>query len=255
MTDTAIEISVVIPAYNEQWRLSSTLIDIVDYFEKRTCPYEIIVVDDGSLDSTAGVVRKFERICPKITLLQSERNFGKGHAVRAGMLKARGSKILFSDADGATAIKEIERLERKLQEGYDIAIGSRALASLETTVVTSWYRKYPGRIFNGVVNFLVIPQIADTQCGFKMFTYKAAQFIFPKQCSHGFSFDVEILHIARKAGLKIAETAVNWVNVPGSKVNLFTDSLRMFRDVVLFKFRHRNITPQSYESFVPVSIS
>lgn len=245
-TDLPIHLSVVVPAYNERWRLPPTIIDIIDYFDSVPYTYEVIIVDDGSRDETADVVRKFEKVRQQVRLISLPKNYGKGHAVRLGVLNAKGARVLFADADGATPIAELSRLMKALDEGADIAIGSRALASSETRVTTRWYRKYLGRMFNFCVNWIVLPGIADTQCGFKLFTAKAAEFVFRRQQSDGFSFDVEILFIAIKAGLKIVEVPVNWTNVAGSKVNLVLDAARMFRDVFRFKVRHRGVTPDMF---------
>ena len=208
-------------------------------------PYEIIVVDDGSSDETIEVVSKFERVRPQVRSIRLPKNAGKGHAVRLGMLNAKGDRLLFADADGATPIIEAERLIAALDEGADIAIGSRAMLSKDTSVKTVWYSKLLGRSFNFVVNVMVLPGIADTQCGFKLFTKDAANFIFSRQTADRFSFDVEILYIAQRAGFKIKEVPVNWENIPGSKVNLVFDALKMFRDVFRFRVIHRNVKPQS----------
>lgn len=242
----AVELSVVVPSFNEEWRLPPTLVDMIDFLDARGTSYEIIVVDDGSSDRTADVVKKFERIRSSISLIRVPRNYGKGHAVRLGMLSARGARVLFADADGSTPFGEVARLEQALAGGADIAIGSRALASKETHVSTVWYRKFLGRAFNFCVNVMLLPSIADTQCGFKIFTAAAARFLFERQQSDGFSFDVEILFLARKAGLKIAEVPINWQNVPGSKVSLILDAMRMFRDVMIFKVRHRDVKPKDF---------
>lgn len=242
-SSAACELSVVIPAYNESRRLPNTLIDIIDYLESRGSTWEIIVVDDGSRDETAALVKKFERIRDRIRLIQLPKNYGKGHAVKTGMLNARGKLVLFCDADGATPIAEVERLKAAINNNVEIAFGSRALKSQETAVKTSWYRKYPGRIFNFLVNLIVLPGVKDTQCGFKLFTQNAVQRIFPKQTADRWSFDVELLLIARKIGLKAAEVPVNWTNIPGSKVNLITDSIKMARDMFVFRWRHRNTHP------------
>lgn len=241
-------LSVVVPAFNERWRLPPTIIDMVDYLERKDFAYEIIVVDDGSTDETAEIVKKFERVREQVRLIRLPRNAGKGHAVRTGILNAKGAHIIFADADGSTPISEIDRLLDAIRNGADVAIGSRALSSDETQVKTVWYRKLLGRSFNYVVNVILLPGIADTQCGFKMFTAKAAEFLFTRQKSDGFSFDVEILFIAQRAGLKIAEIPINWENVPGSKVSLVLDALRMFRDVFRFKVQHRNIKPDLFAS-------
>ncbi len=244
----AVDLSVVIPAFNEQWRLPTTLIDVIDYCDLYAGVYEIVVVDDGSTDGTVQAVRKFEKIRPQVRLISYPRNHGKGYAVRTGVLNAKGAKILFADADGSTPIAELARLDNALRAGADVVIGSRAMVTRETRVITRWYRKYLGRIFNFFVNVLVLPGIADTQCGFKIFTRNAAEFLFRLQSCDGYSFDVEVLFIARRAGLKIQEVPVNWENAPGSKVNLVLDSLKMFRDILFFRWKHRTITPHSFRS-------
>lgn len=249
-TATQIDVSIVIPAFNEERRLPPTLLDMVDYLDRQSFSYEIIVVDDGSRDDTCEVVRKFERVRKQVKLIQLPKNQGKGHAVRLGVLNTRGKTILFADADGATPIEEFARLYTAIQSGSDIAIGSRALASLDTKVSTSVHRRLLGRIFNRWVNTVLLPSITDTQCGFKMFTRNSALFLFRRQNSDRFSFDVEILYIATKAALRIQEVAINWNNIPGSKVNLLVDSLRMLRDVLRFRVLHRNISPEQYVEFV-----
>jgi dolichyl-phosphate beta-glucosyltransferase len=248
-TAIQVDVSIVIPAYNEERRLPPTLLDMVDYFDRQPFSYEIIVVDDGSRDGTGEVVRKFERVRQQVKLIQLPKNQGKGHAVRLGVLNTHGKTILFADADGATPIEEFARLYAVIQSGGEVAIGSRALASLDTKVSTSVHRRLLGRLFNRWVNTVLLPSITDTQCGFKMFSRDAALFLFRRQNSDRFSFDVEILYIARKAALRIQEVAINWNNIPGSKVNLVVDSLRMLRDVLRFRVLHRNVTPEQYLEF------
>jgi dolichyl-phosphate beta-glucosyltransferase len=239
-------LSIIIPAYNEQWRLPTTLIDIIDYIDNKKIDAEVIIVDDGSTDATCDTVRKFERIRPCVRLLRVAKNTGKGHAVRSGVLNAYGEKILFTDADGSTPIQELDRLMAALNSGADLAIGSRALASADTSVSTLPHRKYLGRLFNSLVNLIVLPSIADTQCGFKLFTAQTGKFLFERQKSDGFSFDVEILFIAQRAGLKISEVPINWTNAPGSKVNLVRDSIKMFLDIIRFRFRHAGISARDF---------
>jgi dolichyl-phosphate beta-glucosyltransferase len=248
-TNPPIALSIIVPAFNEERRLPPTLIDMVDYLDRTGDDYEIIVVDDGSADRTSEVVRKFERVRSCIKLIQLPRNYGKGHAVRLGVLNSRGTRVLFADADGSTPIQELSRLSAALDRGADIAIGSRALASSETKVETSVHRRCLGRVFNWCVNVILLPDIADTQCGFKMFSRQSAMFLFKHQRSDRFSFDVEILFLARKADLRIEEVAINWTNVAGSKVNLITDALSMFRDIFRFRVMHRGITPESFVAF------
>lgn len=237
-----VELSIIIPAYNEKWRLPSTLIDIVDYFDSSPISYEVIVVDDGSSDDTSDIVRKFEKVREQFRLIRLPQNEGKGSAVRFGAMNAKGNEILFLDADGATPIQELERLRAALKKNNDIAIGSRAMMSEDTNIKTIWYRKLLGRIFNNCVNIILLPGIKDTQCGFKIFKKDAAHKVFSKQTSKGFSFDVEILFLARKMNLKIIEVPINWENVPGSKINLLLDSTKMLLDIIKFKFIHRNVT-------------
>jgi dolichyl-phosphate beta-glucosyltransferase len=244
----AVDLSVVIPAYNEQLRLPHALIEMIDMLDSRSSRYEIIVVDDGSTDRTSETVRRFERLRPQVRLVRLPVNRGKGHAVRTGMLNAKGHRVLFADADGATPFGELVRLEQALDSGADVAIGSRAMASRDTRVRTVLHRRILGRVFNAWVNALLLPAYADTQCGFKLFTRPAAQFLFARQRSERFSFDVELLYIARKAELNIHEVPINWNNVPGSKVNLVVDAARMLRDVPVFRWRHRDVRPRDFAS-------
>ena len=232
------DLSIVIPAYNEELRLPKALLEILEYFkENKNTSYEVLIVDDGSSDATAKVAQQFCDMAPNFRLLTYEANRGKGYAVRFGVFNASGKLILFADADGATPIEELSRLEHAISQGAQVAIGSRALYSRDTNVDTVWYRKYIGRIFNGIVNVLLLPGIADTQCGFKLFRREVALPIFRRQKAERFSFDAEILFLARKAGCRIAEVPINWNNVPGSKVNLVQDSMAMFRDLVKFRLR------------------
>lgn len=243
------DLSIVIPAYNEEWRLPPTLLDMVDYFDGRDLDYEIIVVDDGSTDRTAEVVKRLEKIRQQVSLIQLPQNRGKGYAVKTGVSNSHGKYVLFADADGSTPIKEIERLEAKFNENTKVVIGSRGLPSEDTSVTRGWYHTFLERIFNVCVNFLILPGLADTQCGFKMFTAECAFFLFEKQRAERWSFDIEILLIARKAGLKIVEVPINWNDVPGSKVNLFLDAIGMFCDIFTFKHRHMQVSPEIFEEF------
>ena len=243
------DLSIVIPAYNEEWRLPPTLLDMIDYFDSRNLDYEIIVVDDGSTDHTAAVVKKMKKIRQQVCLIQLPKNRGKGHAVKTGVLNSHGKYVLFADADGSTPIKEIERLEAHFDKDTKIVIGSRALSSEDTFVTMRWYHPLLERVFNFCVKLLILPGIADTQCGFKMFTAECAHFLFERQKAERWSFDIEILFIARKAGLQIAEVPINWNDVPGSKVNLFLDAMGMFGDIFTFKAHHAQVTPETFEGF------
>jgi dolichyl-phosphate beta-glucosyltransferase len=246
--DTPCEISVIVPAYNEARRLPPMLLDAVDFLEQHFDSYEIIVVDDGSTDDTAAITEKFARLHNPVAVHRLAENKGKGAAVKAGMLRARGTLRLFADADGATPFGELSRLLKAIYAGADVAIGSRAMHSTETSIRTRWYRKYLGRTFNACVNALVLPGIADTQCGFKLFTAEAARELFSRQTAERFSFDVELLFLARRLGFRISEVPINWENVPGSKVNLLLDSADMLRDVIRFRWHHRHVTPRPLPS-------
>jgi dolichyl-phosphate beta-glucosyltransferase len=234
------KISVVIPAFNEERRLPPTIVDMISFFDGRGDSYEIIVANDGSKDATSEVTKKISKIKPQVKLIELP-HLGKGHAVKSGVLRSVGNLVLMADADGATPIQEIVRLEKAIAAGADLAIGSRALPSKDTEIHTALHRKALGRIFNRVINLLAVPGIADTQCGFKLFKRDSASFLFSNQRSTGFSFDVEILWLAQHKSFKIAEVPINWNNIPESKVNLFLDPIRMLLDVLRFRSWHRDI--------------
>lgn len=230
-------VSVIIPAYNEAERLPSTLQDLNDFFRMRGYSWQIIVVDDGSEDNTSKIVESLSRSFATLTLIRLEENRGKGYAVRHGVGAADGKYIIFMDADGSTPIEEIDRLKASIDDGIDIAIGSRAMKSKYTKVKALWHRKLLGRIYNSIVNLLILPGIEDTQCGFKMFKVQVAKDLFSRVTADRFSFDVELLFLARRLGYSIAEIPVNWTNVPGSKVHLVRDSLRMLWDILRFRWQ------------------
>jgi dolichyl-phosphate beta-glucosyltransferase len=229
------DLSIVIPAFNEEARLGPTLRDIVGYLDGRGLGAEVIVVDDGSTDGTSELVTRLSEELPAVRLLRLARNRGKGYAVRSGVLNARGRFVLFADADGATPIGEIERLEEALDRGADIAIGSRALRRAGIRVRAKLYRRVIGRAFHGLVSVVTVKGIADTQCGFKMFRGDVAHDLFARLRMDGFSFDVELLLTAQLRGYEVAEVPVNWYHQPGSRVNLVLDSLRMARDLFVIR--------------------
>jgi dolichyl-phosphate beta-glucosyltransferase len=229
--------SVVIPAFNEAVRLPRYLDEIVAYFESRLDGYEVVVVDDGSRDDTVAVVEKMARAHPAVRVVRLETNQGKGAAVRTGMLQARGQYRLFADADGATPIGELKRLEPLLGASAEVVIGSRALGDPGVAIVARPHRVAAGRIFNWLVARLGLSEISDSQCGFKAFTADAAETIFPRVRTRGFGFDVELLLIARAAGCRIAETAVNWTDQPGSKVGVLKDGPRMLWQILRARLR------------------
>lgn len=226
-----LDLSVIVPAYNEELRLERPLLEARDYFRARGRSVELIAVDDGSSDGTSALVRRLAEDTPELRLIRLPANRGKGYAVRTGVVNARGRRVLFADADGATPISEIERLDAALDEGADVAIGSRALESLEVQVRARIHRRVMGRCFHLLVQLLTVDGIRDTQCGFKLFRAEAAHDLFSRMRMDGFSFDVEVLLMARRGGWRIAEVPVNWAHQPGSRVNLVTDSVRMAADL------------------------
>ncbi len=229
--------SVVIPAYNEALRLPAYLAEVVAYFDGRGQPYEIIVVDDGSSDHTAARVLEAQEAHPGVTLHRLAENHGKGFAVRAGMLAARGDLRLMTDADGATPIREVERLEAAIEAGGDIAVGSRALPDRSVSREVRLHRKVSGEIFNFLVRRLGVPAIADTQCGFKLFRGDAAAVLFGSLETTGFGFDVELLLLAGLRGYRVTEIAVNWADQPGSKVAVLKDGPRMVLQILAARRR------------------
>lgn len=231
-----VSLSIIIPAYNEEKRLPPYLATVLDYLGHGDIPYEVIVVDDGSRDATAEVCARFIRENDRVKLIRLPGNRGKGYAVKTGMLRATGTCRLFTDADGATPITELERLQKALANGADVAIASRAMKDDACLVSAHVHRKVIGRIFHFIVTALTVKGIRDTQCGFKLFTADAAEAVFPLQRIDDFGFDVEVLYLCQHNGYRVAEVPVNWTDVAGSKVNLARDSLRMFTDIFRIRF-------------------
>jgi dolichyl-phosphate beta-glucosyltransferase len=228
-------LSVIIPAYNEEQRIGNTLRAIHAYLQQQPYSAEIIVVDDGSHDGTASLVRTFDTT-PPICLLQNDRNRGKGFSVRQGFLHARGEYLLFSDADLSTPIEEVETLLAALYESCDIAIGSRALPGSRVEVHQPWYRENMGRLFNLFVQALAVPGIHDTQCGFKCFGREAARAICQRMTTERFGFDVEMLYLARRLGYRVREVPVVWRNSPQSRVRVWRDSICMITELLRIRW-------------------
>jgi dolichyl-phosphate beta-glucosyltransferase len=227
-----VALSIIIPAYNEVGRLPATLHSLRSFLDRDGRRAEVIVVDDGSTDTTSEVVRRMEIDDDRIRLIRLPQNRGKGYAVRTGVVNAAGKLVLFADADGATPFEELARLESHLNAGTRVAIGSRGLHDRATKVEARLYRRIAGRLFHAVVRLYAIRGFTDTQCGFKLFESAAAHDLFSRMRMSGYSFDVEVLLMAVRAGYGVAEVPVNWTHRPGSKVNVVRDGLRMAIDVL-----------------------
>jgi dolichyl-phosphate beta-glucosyltransferase len=246
------ELSVIIPAHNEAARILPYLRQITEYFQKHERSHELLIVDDGSTDATAAVVERFARSVPTVQLLRLPTCRGKGAAVRYGMQSAVGYLQMFADADGATPIDEVTRLEKALAEGADVAIGSRALAARLPgfTVHARLYRSLLGSLFNAAVQQGGIRGISDTQCGFKLFRRVVAQELFGYASIDGFGFDLELLYLAQERGYRIAEVPVNWSDQPGSKVRILRDGFAMLRELAVIR-RNSSLGCYRTPSFSP----
>jgi len=230
------DLSVVVPAYNEAARIGPSLRRAVDYLRRRGVPYELLVVDDGSRDATAQVAGGFA--ADGVTVLRHARNRGKGGAVKTGVLASRGGRVLLSDADFSTPIEELEKLEARLA-GCPVVLGSRAVAGAEVQKRQPFYREIMGKTFNRVIRLLGVRGLRDTQCGFKLLQGDVARGLCAALTVDGFAYDVELVWLAQRRGLPVAEVGVVWVNSPDSRVSPIRSSLEMLRDVVLMRWRHR----------------
>lgn len=230
-----IALSIIVPAYNEAERLPATLHSIRAFLDETGRNAEVIVVDDGSTDATSAVVRGIASADERLVLIRLPQNRGKGYAVRTGVVNAAGERVLFADADGATPIEELARLETHLDAGAQVAIGSRGIKDESVTVHAKVVRRLAGRLFHQLVSHLTVRGFVDTQCGFKLFTAPVAQELFSRMRMDGFSFDVEVLLMAQRRGYRVDEVPVNWTHQPGSKINVVADGLRMAAD--LFRIR------------------
>ena len=257
-------LSVIIAAYNEERRLPETLRKVAAFLSSRSMEHEIIVVDDGSVDSTTPVALELALSWPAISIIRYERNRGKGFALRTGVLASRGDRVLISDADLSTPIEEISLLLALIDENRcDVAIGSRALAMSMIIKRQPLWRQGMGRMFNRIVRFLVLDGFSDTQCGFKLFAGEIARRLFAGARIDRFAFDVEILALALQQGYRVQEAPIRWINSPVSTVHPVRDSLQMLKDLVRIRLAlglvrlhapkpvERPLNPQGIVSFAP----
>lgn len=229
-------ISVVVPAYNEEWRILPTIAAVAGHMSARGEPWELIVCDDGSTDATVAQVRGLG--FANLTLLRSEQNRGKGDAVRRGMRAARGELVLFTDADLSTPIEQFDALAAPLRDGADVAIASRTAAGA-LVQHRHLYRRIRSATLRGLVSLVFGVRASDTQCGFKLFTRQAAHDLFARQTMEGFSFDLEILYLAGRSGYRVVEVPVEWIEAPGSRVKPVGASLTFLHDLSTIRWRHR----------------
>jgi glycosyltransferase involved in cell wall biosynthesis len=228
--------SIVIPAYNESARIPATLEAVVAAIRANQWLAEVIVVNDGSTDSTARLVQDFALRAPEVRLLQNPGNRGKGYSVRAGILDAQGDIVMFTDADLSAPMDEAGRLFGAIADGADIAIGSRWLESGRQTHRQPLYRQIFGRCFNAVCRMVMQLPFADTQCGFKAFTRAAAQTVFQLQTIERWGFDPEILFIAIKRGFRVVEVPVSWAHDERSRMSYLRDGLQMLKELAIVRW-------------------
>jgi dolichyl-phosphate beta-glucosyltransferase len=237
MNAPTLDLSIVIPAYNEDARLPKSLERIFTYLQTQPYRAEIIVVNDGSSDRTSEIVNACGQKDHGLRLLSNSGNRGKGFSVRRGMLEARGKIALFTDADLSTPIEEACKLLESLQDGgYDVAIGSRAIDRSLIEVHQPVIREQAGIFFNRLVQWIMGIELSDTQCGFKAFRMDRARIIFEQQRVEHFGFDPEILFLAKRHGLRVAEVPVRWSHVSASKVNVAADGIRMFLELLWIRW-------------------
>jgi glycosyltransferase involved in cell wall biosynthesis len=236
MQATEFDLSIIVPAYNEERRLPVTLDRIRSFLVARDESAEVIVVDDGSTDQTRSIVKDRQVTWPGLRLVVNSENRGKGYSVRHGMLEARGKIVLFTDADLSAPIEEAVKLLVALQT-HDAAIGSRAVDRRVIEVHQSALREFAGILFNRLVRVILGIPFEDTQCGFKAFRREASRIVFLQQKIEGFGFDPEILFLCRLHGLRVQEVPVRWANNSATKVHVFRDSLHMFGDLLAIRWR------------------
>lgn len=233
---TAPDLSLVIPAYNEENRLGVSLETALAYLARQDFSYEVLVVDDGSADRTQEVAAEYEDQGVRV-LVQPE-NRGKGAAIQRGVGESQGNRVLISDADFSTPIEDLEKLNPYLAD-HELAIGSRAVKDSNVTLHQPLYRELMGKTFNKLIRLGGVGGISDTQCGFKLLRGEIARELFAIMVTPGFAFDVELIWLAKRKGYRIAEVGVIWENSEDSRVNPLSDPPKMLLEIVRFRLKHR----------------
>ena len=230
-------LSIVVPCFNEEKRLPRTIEQIERYLAGQGIPYELILVDDGSTDGTRKIMDAAAKRSRRVRIQALPRNRGKGRALAEGVAAAGGSEILVTDADLSTPIEELDKLQAELAKGAGVAIASRALRDSRVEISQPIYRVLMGKVFNLLVQVVLLPGIWDTQCGFKLFRADVAHDAFAKLTTDGFGYDPEVLYRAKQRGVRIAEVPVIWRNSAPTKVSPIKSSLDMFRHILRVRFR------------------
>lgn len=232
-----VHLSVVIPCFNEEGRLPDALRLVIPYLAARGDRFELILVDDGSTDGTLSVMRSAESQHEFVRVVSVAPNQGKGHALAAGVLVSSGEEVLVSDCDFSTPVTELPKLERALEAGAEVAIASRAKRGSQVEVSQPVYRVLMGKVFNLIVQAVLLPGLWDTQCGFKLLRGEIARDLFGRIRTEGFGYDIEILYLARRDGHRIAEVPVRWLNSSPTKVSAIRHSAEMFVDIFRIRLR------------------
>ncbi len=234
-------VSVVIPAYNEAARLKPGLEQILQHLRATGLDCEIILVDDGSSDRTADVVHRYLNGTVPLRVLRQDPNQGKAAAVKRGLLAADGRFVGYVDADMSTPFAEIDRFLQALADGADVAIGSRSMTGSDVQVHQPLHRAVAGKLFGAFTRLVLLPDIADSQCGFKFFRREVAQDLFTRQRLTGWAFDAELLYLARRLGYRLVQIPVRWINDPNSKVKMLTAGPKMVLDIMRLRWLHRGL--------------
>jgi dolichyl-phosphate beta-glucosyltransferase len=235
--DGPVDVSIVVPAFNEALRIGSTLDDLATFLNRQAWRWEVRVVDDGSADNTCQIVEDFRKTHANV-VLQREPHRGKGGAVKAGLLAATAQFRFICDADLSMPVTELPRFLPPVLQNFDVAIGSREGVGARR-VGEPLIRHLAGRVFNYAVQRLTVPGINDTQCGFKMFTAAAVEAIFPLVTVDGWAFDIEVLSIARARGMRIVEVPIEWHYRRASQLNLVSDGAAMLSELLRIRARAR----------------